>query len=189
MGDSNSKDIALVNRSLQGDMQAFRELVDAHKDASLTLACSILKDSMIAEDAVQATFIKVHQKLHTFGQKSKFSTWLYRIVINTSYNVLKQHKKFVDLAAVGEVQEATDLGNGNSKEQDQKKYIHQALDALKPDEALVLRLFYLYEHKIAEIQEITGFGKSKVKVALHRGRNNMEQELKKLLGNEIHELL
>lgn len=170
-------------------MQAFRELVDAHKDASLTLACSILKDPMIAEDAVQATFIKVHQKLHTFGQKSKFSTWLYRIVINTSYNVLKQHKKFVDLDDVGEVQEVADLGNGNSKEQDQQKYIHLALDALKPDEALVLRLFYLYEHKITEIQEITGFGKSKVKVALHRGRNNMEQELKKLLGNEIHELL
>ncbi|MEE1962999.1 RNA polymerase sigma-70 factor, ECF subfamily [Flagellimonas taeanensis] len=189
MGDRNSKDIALINSSLKGDMQAFRELVDAHKDASLTLACSILKDSMIAEDAVQATFIKVYQKLHTFGNKSKFSTWLYRIVVNTSYNVLKQQRKFVDLNAIRETQEITDFGSGESKEQDQKEYIYRALNALKPDEALVLRLFYLYGHKITEIQEITGFGKSKVKVALHRGRNNMEQELKKLLGNEIYELL
>lgn len=145
----------------------------------------------MAEDAVQTAFIKVYQKMHTFKQQARFSTWLYRIVVNTSYNMLKQQKKYVGIEAndtlkveMGEYHHANSLMQG-----DRTKYILFALDALNADEALVLRLFYLYENKIPEIVKITRFSTSKVKVNLHRGRNNMKYQLKRLLGNELKELL
>ena len=191
MSRNEALDIKLVNRSKAGDTLAFRDLVNAHKDVSLTLACSVLKDTTLAEDAVQTAFIKVFEKLNTFRQDSKFSTWLYRIVINTAYNLLKQQKNHAQMDALSSFAIETD---GKSeikplKEQDQKKYIDLALNSIKSDEALILRLFYLYEHTIIEIKEITGFSTSKIKVDLHRGRKNMELKLQKMLGNEITQLL
>ena len=191
MSRNEALDIKLVHRSKAGDTLAFRDLVNAHKDVSLTLACSVLKDTTLAEDAVQTAFIKVFEKLNTFRQDSKFSTWLYRIVINTAYNLLKQQKNHAQMDVLSSFAIETD---GKSeikplKEQDQKKYIDLALNSIKSDEALILRLFYLYEHTIIEIKEITGFSKSKIKVDLHRGRKNMELKLQKMLGNEITQLL
>ena len=191
MSRNKAIDIKLVNRSKAGDTSAFRDLVNAYKDVSLTLACSVLKDTNLAEDAVQTAFIKVFEKLDTFRQDSKFSTWLYRIVINTAYNLLKQQKNHLQMDALSDSAIET---NGKSEtkaltEQDQKKYINLALNKIKPDEALILRLFYLYDHTIIEIEEITSFSKSKIKVDLHRGRKNMEVQLQKMLGKEIDQLL
>ena len=64
-----------------------------------------------------------------------------------------------------------------------------ALDRLKADEALVLRLFYLCDMSLKEVQQITNFTSSKIKVDLHRGRKNMEIVLKGLLGNQLKDLL
>ena len=191
MSRNEALDIKLVNRSKAGDTSAFRDLVNAYKDVSLTLACSVLKDTMLAEDAVQAAFIKVFEKLNSFRQDSKFSTWLYRIVINTAYNLLKQQKNHLQMDALSNFAIDTDgkAGTKSLTEQDQKKYIDLALNNIKSDEALILRLFYLYEHTIVEIKEITGFSKSKIKVDLHRGRKNMELQLQKYLGDEITQLL
>ena len=191
MNRNDALDIELVNRSKAGDTLAFRDLVNVYKDVSLTLACSILKDNILAEDAVQTAFIKVFEKLKTFKQDSKFSTWLYRIVINTAYNLLKQQKnhKQIDILSDSIFECEEKSGAKILAEYEQKKYIDLALNRIKSDEALILRLFYLYEHTILEIKEITGFSKSKIKVDLHRGRKNMEQQLQKMLGNEIIQLL
>tara|TARA_Y100001968_G_C19404646_1_gene742964 strand:- start:187 stop:762 length:576 start_codon:yes stop_codon:yes gene_type:complete len=184
-------DIELINRIKAGDTLAFKDLVNAYKDVSLTLACSVLKDNDLAQDAVQTAFIKVYEKLNAFRQDSKFSTWLYRIVINTAYNLLKKQKNHQQIDVLSNLSVETD-GKSETKaltEQEQKKFINLALNRIKADEALILRLFYLYEHTILEIREITGFSKSKIKVDLHRGRKNMELKLQKMLGNEIRQLL
>lgn len=186
------KETALIKRCKNGDTLAFRDLINAYKDVSLNLAYSVLKDESIAEDVVQTSFIKVYQKINTFQETAKFSTWLYRIVINTSYNALKQQKKYLKINELPELSNIETNEKANDiilKQDDQKKYILLAMNAIKADEALVLKLFYLYEYTIIEIQEITGFSKAKIKVDLHRGRLNMESKLKKLLGNEVKYLL
>lgn len=190
MGHENSNnETLLINRIKEGDTIAFRILVDKYKDVSLSLACSILKDKDKAEDALQDAFIKVFEKIGTFGFKASFATWLYRIVINTSYNELKKHKNHTVLSQVRlehpEGNNAPDL----FKTENQKKFIQIALKRLRTDEALILRLFYLCELKIKEIEKITGFKGSKIKVDLHRGRNNLNHELTKILGKEINDLL
>ncbi|WP_422860741.1 RNA polymerase sigma factor [Flagellimonas sp. S174] len=189
--DISNNDTLLINRTKDGDTGAFRQLVEKHKNVSLSLACSILKDENKAEDVLQDVFIKVFEKIDTFNFNSIFSTWLYRIVVNTSYNELKKHKNHPSLSQV-DIKIEKSSGNmalNAFKEEEQKKYIQAALKRLRADEALILRLFYLCDLKIKEIEDITGFKNSKIKVDLHRGRINLNQELKKLLGKEIHDLL
>jgi len=181
------QDDELVRQVKKGNSSAFRQLVDKYKDRSLSLAASILKDSTLAEDVLQDVFVKVYHKLHTFKFNASFATWLYRIVVNTSYNELKKQKNFI--TPKEEAIHIPSMDKNMMTEGDQKKYIHLALQNLRADEALILRLFYLNELKIKEIQEVTGFKASKIKVDLHRGRENMYFQLKRLLGDNLKDLL
>ncbi|GAA0749836.1 RNA polymerase sigma factor [Gaetbulibacter jejuensis] len=189
--NKNDIDAALIESVKKGDTQAFRQLVNKYKDVSLSLACSILKDKEKAEDVLQNAFLKVFQKANSFKHQSAFSSWLYRIVVNTAYNELKRNKSYSDL---DDLNSTESLANDKTaihylKEEEQKKYVILALDRLKADEALVLRLFYLCDMSLKEVQQITNFTSSKIKVDLHRGRKNMEIVLKGLLGNQLKDLL
>lgn len=189
--NKNDIDAVLIESVKKGDTQAFRQLVNKYKDVSLSLACSILKDKEKAEDVLQNAFMKVFQKVNSFKHQSAFSSWLYRIVVNTSYSELKRNKRYLDLDNLNSTES---LANDKSaiqylKEEEQKKYVILALDKLKADEALVLRLFYLCDMSLKEVQQITNFTSSKIKVDLHRGRKNMEIVLKGLLGNQLKDLL
>ncbi len=186
---SRHKDNELIKKAIAGDTSAFRQLVYLHKDVSLSLAVSIVKDVVLAEDILQDVFIKVYHKLDTFTYKAAFTTWLYRIVVNTSYNQLQKKKQHlsIDISQEPYLLPSTDTISMN--EVDQKKYIHLALQRLKPDESLILRLFYLCELSIKEIEEVTSFKNSKIKVLLHRGRSSIHFELKQLLGDDLNYLL
>ncbi|WP_299217277.1 RNA polymerase sigma factor [uncultured Aquimarina sp.] len=183
------RDYELIRKIGDGDTSAFRQLVYLYKDVSLSLAVSIIKNPVIAEDVLQDVFIKVYHKLHTFQYKASFSTWLYRIVINTCYNELKKKKDTTDIQDIRDTLNLPSVDRDNMNEADQKKYINLALQQLRADEALLLRLFYLCEYKIKEIEEITGFKPSKIKVDLHRGRENIHFHLKQLLGDDLNNLL
>lgn len=189
--ETPNNDTLLINRIKEGDTAAFRQLVEKHKNVSLSLACSILKDENKAEDVLQDVFVKVFEKIDTFNFNAAFSTWLYRIVVNTCYNEMKKHKKQVGLSQVDIKLEnlSGNMALNTFKEEEQKKYIQIALKRLRADEALILRLFYLCNLKIKEIEAITGFKSSKIKVDLHRGGSNLNHELKKILGKEIYYLL
>lgn len=189
--DHKDIDAELIEKVKNGDTDAFRQLVDKYKDVSLSLAYSILKDKAKAEDVLQEAFIKVFHKAASFKHQSAFSSWLYRIVVNSSYNELKRNKSYLDIEKVNsnDSMSSDKTAFQNLKEEEQKKYVILALNKLKADEALVLRLFYLGELSLKEVEEITEFSPSKVKVDLHRGRKNMEIALKNLLGKQINDLL
>ncbi|MFA0964841.1 RNA polymerase sigma factor [Roseivirga sp. BDSF3-8] len=182
-------DSALVQRAKEGDQQAFGDLVDRYKDPSLSLAVSILKDTALAQDVLQDAFMRVYHSIGGFREEAAFSSWLYRIVVNTSYNALKsaRYLKKTETLQPGQVYGSTQPKP--MKEEDQQKYVQLALDRLSADEALVLRLFYLHELQIPEIAHITRFGKPKIKVCLHRGRKNMMKKLEQLVGKEVKDLL
>lgn len=181
----------LIEKVRQGDVSAFKVLVDHYKNISLSLATSIVKDYALAEDILQDVFLKVFYKIKDFKGDAAFASWLYRIVVNTCYNSLKKRRASLTLSNEHALIEASDRDNSQHKLDtlDRQAYINLALTKLRADEALVLRLFYLCELRIPEIESITGFSRAKIKVDLHRGRHHLETELTKLLGDEINSLL
>ena len=72
---------------------------------------------------------------------------------------------------------------------ERKKIISEAIARLKEDEGVIMSLFYLSEHNIGEIEEITGLTNSNIKILLHRGRKKLYLELKKILKEEIVDML
>lgn len=189
---SSQEDIFLVKKASEGDQLSFRKLVEKYKGRSLSLAISIIKDQAKAEDVLQDSFIKVYQNLKGFRQDSTFSTWLYRIVVNTSYNQLKKYKPEVSLNTEIQYETQERLKNGGFealRKKEKTECINQAMSCLNADHALTLRLFYLCEMHIPEIEKVTGFSTSKIKVNLHRGRKELLKQLEKLMGKEIKELL
>jgi RNA polymerase sigma-70 factor (ECF subfamily) len=150
------------------------------------LAISILKDHPAAEDVLQDAWIKVYTNIHTFKGNAKFATWLYRIVVNIGLTSLKRNRKKAPLESSLEEPpwEATPTRDSLTV-LDQQKFIQAAFGRIKEEEALLLRLFYLCELDTAEIRKVTGFSASKIRVGLHRGRNNMYIQLKRLLGKDL----
>jgi len=87
-----SEDEDLVQASKAGDTTAFEELVARYDRKLFRIACQILHNPDDAQDVVQDTFIKVFQNLGQFRADSKFSTWLYRIVVNQSLMELRKQR-------------------------------------------------------------------------------------------------
>ena len=102
-------DIELVRMSLSGDASAFECLVNRHYLTVYKVSyrwCGIKED---AEDIAQDVFVKLAQKLNSFGWRSSFKTWLYRVTVNTA-------KDFIRKCATKRGHEtafASEQGNGN----------------------------------------------------------------------------
>lgn len=185
-------DTHLIDRIRSGDKAAFQELVNRYKNVSFSLACSIVKDEQRAEDVLQDAFVKMYKYIHSFRENAKFATWLYRIVVNTAYTAMEKEQKYK--LKKGEVQgeweeTAKEEALTKLRQAERKKYIQVVFKLLREEEALLLRLYYLGELSVKEIQEVTGFSASKIKVGLHRARKNMLAHLRNEMGDELKHLI
>lgn len=175
-----------IKKVLDGDTDAFRYLVHQYKDRAYTIALSVLKNEFDARDAVQEAYIIGFRKLGKFRGRSAFSTWFFRIVINESLKLsarLKREKpggrdsKEVPETAHADIQDKL-------SQAERQYFIGMAMQKVPSNEALALTLYYIQEHSLEEIRELTGWTLSKAKVLLHRGRKSMYQELNLLLSTE-----
>jgi RNA polymerase sigma-70 factor, ECF subfamily len=89
----SADDAALVMASKTGDSAAFEELVARYDRKLFRIAYNIVHNPDCARDVVQEAFIKVFQNLGQFRADSKFSTWLYRIVVNQSLMELRKQRR------------------------------------------------------------------------------------------------
>ena len=182
-----------IERVLRGNVNAFSYLVDRHKGLVYTIALRMLKNAEDAEELSQDTFVKAFKSLNEFKFESKFSTWLYRITYNGAISRLR--KKRLEVSdiddAVLPLNEVVSTYDGMSAltQEEQKKYIHEAIRNLKYDDAFIISMYYLEEYSIDEISKMTDLSNSNVKVKLHRARKRFYDELKMILKEEVKTIL
>jgi RNA polymerase sigma-70 factor (ECF subfamily) len=80
--DEKAIDQALVERAVQGDQKAFRQLVERYQRKVYTIAFGVVRNPDTALDVTQDAFVRVHKNLANFKGDSSFYTWIYRIVLN-----------------------------------------------------------------------------------------------------------
>ena len=85
-------DAAAVALARDGDSEAFRALVDRHSRAVYRLAHRMTGSPQDAEDVVQETFLKAYRQLGRFESRANFGTWLHRIAVNCSIDVIRARK-------------------------------------------------------------------------------------------------
>ena len=86
---SRDRDLRLVDRTRQGDLDAFNELVIHYQDHLLAVATRLTGDVEAAHDAVQESFIRAYRNLHAFRGDS-FRAWLVRIAVNASTSPVRR---------------------------------------------------------------------------------------------------
>lgn len=182
------EDSAYIDLILAGDRHAFGLLVQKHQAFAFTLAVRITKNEEDAKEVAQDSFIKIYHSLAQFERKSAFKTWLYKINYHEALGKLRQNQRqFLRVDELdSEGMEFCDFETGLEAMQraERSKMIQEALDRIKPAEAAILTLYYLEEQCIKEIQEITSYSESNIKILLHRGRKNLMVEISKAMENE-----
>lgn len=93
MNHATADDAALVAAARDGDLDAFEALVRRHMRVVYAHAVRFFGDPSVADDVVQEVFIKVYRGLDTFDERSRYSTWLYRITRNTCLDMVRSGQR------------------------------------------------------------------------------------------------
>jgi RNA polymerase sigma factor (sigma-70 family) len=178
---------------LDGNTPKFSYFIDKYKNMAYSIAFRILGNREDAEEAVQDSFLKAFISLDKFRKDAKFSTWLYRIVVNTSLSKAKRRKPeslsidsdYIDYENTEGIEDIFDGLTSSER----SEYVNFALDRLNVEDRLLLTLYYLAENSLNEVAEITGIAKQNIKMKLYRARNKMYNVLHDCLKSEIGSIL
>ncbi|MEA1937448.1 MAG: RNA polymerase sigma factor [Patescibacteria group bacterium] len=155
--------------------ECFEQLYDKYIDIVYRKCLSYLGNQNDAQDAAQEIWIKVYFTLLSFEHRSKFSTWLYRIVVNYCITVLKKRKYFVSLNElqdtgfdVQDLSPSIDIALSNQED------VTKALSMLSKDMKALLLMKYVEEYTYEEIAQITGLSPSAIKMRIARAKKQLQ---------------
>ena len=165
-------DELLVRRAQKGERYAFEKLVEAHEQRMYTLAARVLGSREDAADAVQEALVRAWLALPKFRGEARFSTWLYRIVVNSAHDVRAKRR---DRTA----EEPPDPVDPRDRfaEQELSSELQRALDALDETYRVAVVLYDVLGCSYAEIAEMTGVPEGTVKSRIFRGRGELAERL------------
>jgi RNA polymerase sigma-70 factor (ECF subfamily) len=86
-------DLGLVTKARAGDSAAFQVLVERHSRPLFRLAYRMTASQQDAEDVVQESFLRAYKQLARFDDRASFGTWLYRIAVNCSLDLVRSRKR------------------------------------------------------------------------------------------------
>jgi RNA polymerase sigma-70 factor (ECF subfamily) len=188
------QDALLIKAFQGGDRAAFDKLVLRHRDKLFNLCYSFLGDYEDANDSSQEAFIKAYQGLKKFRLESSFSTWLYRIAVNTCTNKVKslayrQKKMTSSLDNPGgmdgnrslDIRDEDPTPLMELEEKERQDLIRRAIDQLPPEHKAVVALRDIEGFSYEEIAEITGSNLGTVKSRLSRARIDLRSKLRSVL--------
>jgi RNA polymerase sigma-70 factor (ECF subfamily) len=144
-----------VERYRRGDRAAFTELVIRYQKPLFNVAFWILRRVEDANDVIQEVFLKVAERLNEYDPKFKFFSWIYRIAVNESLNMLRRNRREEpldeerDLPAADSANPERQVGDGQLS-----RCIRDALMRMTADDRMVLSLRHFSECSYQEIGQI-----------------------------------
>lgn len=169
----------LIKKSVDGNVDAFEELIKDYEKRAYNIAYRLLKNPEDAMDVVQEAFIKVYKSIKEFKFKSSFSTWVYRIVVNTSIDFMRSKKVVYSLDETikcekGDIKrEIADYENTPEIELERKlakELVQKSIDKLDDIHRTVIILRDIQGFSYDEISEILCCSFGTVKSRISRGR-------------------
>lgn len=185
---------ALVNKRikqvLKGDQNAFSDIVNLYQNRLYQVCYRMLGNKHEAEDIAQEAFVRAYTNLHTFDQKRKFSTWLYRIATNLCIDRIRKKKPdyYLDAEVAGtdgldmysQIAADDQLPEEQLEQMELQDRIQYEISRLPDKYRSAIVLKYMEELSLQEISEILDLPLGTVKTRIHRGREALRKQLHKL---------
>ena len=174
-------DESLVERYRDGDRAAFAALVRKYQRPIYNAAYRVVGREEDASDITQAVFLKVAERLDQYDARYKFFSWIYRIAVNESLNLLRENGRETPLE---NEEELPGLESAQPEERvndaQVSERIQKALMRMKVSDRMVLTLRHFGECSYEEIGEIMGLDVKTVKSRLYEARLRLRTELSDL---------
>lgn len=181
-------DEKLVARTLAGDRQAYRILMERYYRVVFRLCRSILRHSEDAEDATQEVFVRAFQSLGQFAGRGAFGGWLRRLTVNHCLNrvqtvAARVSAKSYSLDAMSESLVTNHEADPEERllRSEERRRIHDELDLLPPQQRVALALRLLEGLTYEEIADMMGVPVNSVRSWLHRGRARLREALQEVV--------
>lgn len=179
----------LIERARCGDDKAFIILFEWHKQELWQTAMAVLDNGTDAADALQETVLKAWQAIPRFEGRSRLNTWLIRIVLRTSYDILRKRRRESPLAAVHPDQDSFQGGGPQGSYLDESRILHvqresvdpneridvrQAMEKLSEEDRLLLTWFYVNDYPVKHIALNLDVNEGAVCTRLSRARDRFK---------------
>ena len=180
----------LIRRILDGQTELFRQLANRYAEQVLRMVGRLIPSSEEAEEATQDTLLEAYQSLGRYdARKASFQTWLMRIAYHTALKHYRQRQKYVTI--VDMEQQWLDTIPDNEADallgdttDDRVALMEKAIGMLKPDDQMLLNLYYFDDRPIREIACITEHEESYLYSRLQWIRKKLAMTIKTLESNE-----
>lgn len=194
------EDAVLVEQTRQGDVSAFARLVSKYQDRVFNTCCRVCGHAEDARDLTQEAFLQAFKAIDTFGQRSGFYTWLFRIAVNLSISHRRRNRHGIRLSlhdaddgeyvggqAAGLLRHprgggSTDNPSGPMQERETREAVMAALESLEDEFRAVIVLRDIEGFDYRQIAEILDVPPGTVKSRLHRARMALREKLAPVIG-------
>ena len=178
---SNSE---LVRKSQLGDKAAFEQLVIRHQDLVFSLAYKLTGNREMANDVAQEAFIRAWKAIEKFRGDSTFSTWIYRITVNTAWTLRKKAKKHNTLN-IDDTYEPIVIDEKKDPElvainSDLSSVLINALDKIPIEQRIIVELKNIEGRSHKEIADYLDISVTAAKVRIHRAHQKLRQILEEV---------
>src|SRR5690606_5885474 len=157
---------------MSNQRQLFQRLFDENSKRVYHLCYGYTGDSDSANDLMQETFIKVWQNLDKFRNQSQFSTWIYRIAVNTCLSYLRTTKR----RATDELNDSIieNYAEEPSEKHEQIAQLYRSIAQLEENERIIITMV-LDEIPYPEIAEVAGISEGNRRVKTHRIKHRLTE--------------
>ncbi|HMG16963.1 MAG TPA: RNA polymerase sigma factor [Saprospiraceae bacterium] len=178
---------SLISLLKAGDNSGFRELIALYKDRVYNTCLSLLQNIEDSQDITQEVFIEIHRSIHSFKAESKLSTWIYRIALTKSLELIrkkKTKKRFGRVESLwsntsNEIEDKTDFYHpGISLENKERSAIlFKAIDKLPVNQKTAFIMHKTEDLSYTEIADIMELSVSSIESLMFRAKQNLQKLL------------
>jgi RNA polymerase sigma-70 factor (ECF subfamily) len=168
---------ALVQRARDGDTRAFERLYREHAGKVYGLCLRMTRDTALAEDCTQDTFVNAWRALERFETRSSLGTWLHRIAVNVALGKRRKAAPVVVSSESVDVEDEAVEIEWTLETPLEVKEIETAIGELPEGARDVLVLYAIYGYSHAEAAEMLGVAEGTCKAQLHRARGLLRERL------------
>ena len=173
----NDVDQALVERFRNGDRDAFTALMVRYQRPIYNAAFWIVRSADDARDIAQSVFLKVAERLDEFDDSHRFFSWIYRIAVNESLNLLRRNGHEEPLDDEIELPGGSDDPESQARDAERSRHIQRALLTMSAMDRTVIVLRHFSECSYQEIARVLDVDEKTVKSRLFEARRRLRELL------------